>query len=592
MSGLSNFLGNVYGENNEPNDADAAQDLPPEDQARTESLDDVKESMEALVRGLEESTPDEPEATDEPEHPVDSNPAGVVAPPTVHAEPSASPAVAPSPDDWFAGIDTPPAATEPEQPAADTDAAVPIDPTEDDVQLPDLSSFFSDQSEAESPAQENWFDSLEDPVTEPEPEPHTPSFEIASEPDPEPPAMEAPQEPREHIEPAPQTTPVDPLAVPPPPASLVSDAELAPLDISPPPDPVDTEADPWLEEILAAPAAEVPIAAEPSAPEAPQPRTVTPQRWDPAYDDIIPGRVTAAAALRPIAVDDVVTGALPTETERRRGRRGRRAVDDTVNPVVSEDTKGRRRGRRRSNDPKSVDLPPPTEEHVILDRSLPDPNGVAVTAEATGLDDLTDTLTDDLLAAPPTGDPIEVVPPTSLDETAVSAEPSAELVVEEEPERRRGFMGRRSKDRAPDAVDSDAVSNSEDRKGRRRRSRRGAEEASPEVEMTSDEAADIMGLGPEVTELAPPTEAALDMPAPSVTDGEVNSLPAPDPTAPPAEPAATPPVDLPAPTAGQIIEPPADLGMRVVENPDPELLTAPPIDEQPMRKQSRFRRKG
>ena len=130
MSGLSNFLGNVYGENEEPDD-EGVSDLPPEDQARTESLDDVKESMEALVRGLEEASADD-ESSDDP---ADTDDTDLVAPPA----PETTTAAAPSADDWFAAIDTPPAVAEPEPPAAETvEAAEDVSFETDDAEYDDL----------------------------------------------------------------------------------------------------------------------------------------------------------------------------------------------------------------------------------------------------------------------------------------------------------------------------------------------------------------------------------------------------------------------------------------------------------------------
>ncbi len=382
----------------------------------------------------------------------------------------------------------------------------------------------------------NWFDALEDAT------PSVAEF-------PEPPSLIASAEPLANKPPTiadePQA-PVDPLAIPPPPASLVTESELAPPGIAPPAESRETEADLWLDEILSAP----PTHATSHL------ATIAPDRWDPAHDDIIPGKVTTAAALRPVVDDDVVTDVISTETERRRGRRGRRASDDITNPVVSDDTKTRRRGRRRTGDSMSVDLPPPNGDQLVLDHALPDPNGIAATIAEPRLDDLNDSFADGLLE-PPSGDPVNVAPPVAdepLADAAPVADPSNLPLPEPEADEPTGAEPKH-----------------------RRRSRHKTDGVIPDIKMSSEEAADIMGLGPEVTELAPPEGALLGMPAPAEPAEPISGLPAPEPLAPPTELMDSPPVDLPPPSGGQIIGPPKGLGMRVVENP---------------RKQRRFRRKG
>ena len=58
MSGLSNFLGNVYGENEEPEDsADSSPDSDG-DKTSESSLEDVRDSMEALLSSAEAAVVD------------------------------------------------------------------------------------------------------------------------------------------------------------------------------------------------------------------------------------------------------------------------------------------------------------------------------------------------------------------------------------------------------------------------------------------------------------------------------------------------------------------------------------------------------
>lgn len=569
MSGLSNFLGNVYGENEEPEDPSDVIPESEDDQLSESSLDDVRNSMEELLDSAEASAAEPVEATDGDWF------AGIDHPSAGGADTGT--------DSWYSEIDSHPTATPPadassstsqldEDPEPATNEGVDhaaelaavfetMDEPGDTKSAPTSASddspeptdpFSADESpEEQDPPDSSWFDHLEDARPEPDDE----TFQLSD--------VENKQEletwdsatpdvvpqPSAQEEPAVAIDPVDPLAVPAPPEPLVTDDDFLKFD---PPEEATQDPDPWLDEILSDDSATVaPAPADanmesdtPDPPASvPQPQVLQPApqqstlpagSWDPSYDDIIPGKVTAAAAVRatPMA-DQAVAAAIDTAAERRRPRRGRRAVDDAHNPVLEPKSKTRRRARRRDVDTPSVDAPvttvdaedgqqtefPPETDPVLL----PPPSA----------------------ETPPTADPVPLTPPVDLPAPETDPVEAAESE-NTEPEknkkdRRRGLLGRRSADDARNMVhpDSDALRS----KGRRRKIRRYSDSdiTDRSADMSDMTAAEIMGLGPEM----PHPSSALDLPAPPPSEPAVIDLPAPE--GPPVDLPTTPPLDDEAP---------------------------------------------
>ncbi|MDG2111486.1 MAG: hypothetical protein P8N02_02600, partial [Actinomycetota bacterium] len=448
------------------------------------------------------------------------------------------------------------------------------------------------------------------------------------------------------LTPTPVTDPVahEPTAtVPPLPEGELPAPEvgLAPaVDVSSPEPalapPADSDPDP-LRDIVDSPALLVePLIAEP----VPEQSALPVGSWDPSYDDIIPGKVTAAAAGRstPLA-DQTVAAAIETEAERRRPRRGRRAVDDAENPVVEPQSSRRRRARRREVDTASIDSAPP--ENTLIDQEPSDEDTAVTLPPPVGLESPTTALleppspgaadpspipsaADPVLLPPPTAEPaptdeaMPLAPPNDLPTTDLPiadlapvdlapvdlpapdlpalelpgpdalADPSPEIEATEpgtkKKDRRRGLLGRRSADDARNEVraDSDALRS----KGRRRKKRRYSDSELSDAALDTSEmsAAEIMGLAPEppeeVAALDLPAPGALDLPAPENLEALPVDLPAPQPLPAelPLEPPAAPlpPPDLAAPST---LQPPSGL-----------LLTPPETASEPKRRSFRRHR--
>ncbi len=515
MSGLSNFLGDLYGDGDDDDKGEGTSapskqpPLPPEDRAQQASLDDINESMEALLQAIqlppdaspEPAVGDDGDITDAPEtqpevletpNPVD--PAGYEQEmadlladleaaaadlPDDDAAPDTTDlgGVEPSPPVDDQAEISPPASVEP--PLDDDVAEAPLPPPHPSVPAaamgePVTSTDVGSGNEADEPASparsveppHRWFDDLDDHY-QPDRDGPADTVDEPVAPPADEPAVDESSEPT-HAVPTPDAGPIAP------PDSLVDDEDFDTFDVDIAE--IGDDEDPWLESLLTpvvadtdtsgpltpppgfTPASSDDITTSEMSPTDPldHPRdsasgdsaTVDPQEpstelsapdldtesqdaappWPPAretavglphspvtsyplgnweleYDTIVPGRETAAALLPPLRSERSVAAAIDLPTERRTPRRGRRAVDDTENQVVSSSGDHRRRGLRRRTDPKLLDPDPgsDTDVHARL-----------------------------LNAPPPQSAPVDLPPPQ--DNQAGPAE------------RRRGLLGRRRYD--------------------------------------------------------------------------------------------------------------------------------------------------
>ncbi len=515
MSGLSNFLGDLYGDGDDDDNGEHTSapnkqpPLPPEDRAQQASLDDINESMEALLQAVqlppdvspEPTISDDGDITDAPEpqpevpetpHPVDpagyeqemadlladleaaaadlpgddgapdtTNLGGVEPSPPVDDQARISPpeSVEPPVDDDATGDPHPlppsslPAAAM-DEPATSTDGGSgngtdePASPASS-VEPPHR--WFDDLDDRYQPDRDQPADTVDEPVARPadqsaidegsEPTPAIPDpgvgpiappdsliddedfdtfdVDIAEMGDDEDPWLESLLTPV-----VADTDPAGPLT-PPPGFTPVSSDEITTSEMSPT-DPLDHPKDSTSrdsatvdpQELSRQPSApdvdtesQDAVPATPAAHETPvglphSPVTSYPLgNWELEYDTIVPGRETAAALLPPLGSERSVAAAIDLPKERRTPPRGRRAVDDTENQVVSSSGDRRRRGLRRRTDPKLID--PDVESDTDVGARL-------------------------LNAPPPQSAPVDLPPPEDT-----QARPA---------ERRRGLLGRRRND--------------------------------------------------------------------------------------------------------------------------------------------------
>jgi hypothetical protein len=403
MSGLSNFLGNVYGEDDEP---DRGVSIPAADQRATSSLDDIRDSMKALLAQTEPTL--QPQTPALPESPVQSKtpepadgPGGTTDQPLTWVEtldsapiepiePSAMISSEPEiiqtvDDDWFSSIDdsmvrtSEPEGTEPRHfldgvnEAESTDWFGDIRETEpalanslQDEQMPPV---FGIEVPTDAAAQgaDAWSSDVDDQPAGSFAAAPTAPAELLSADDFEPIAV-TPEEPESWIDEilGEELTPVETETEQPfdvvyespgsnePPSFAAPEPTLAPpvydrtLDDNLFGDETNTNS---TLEHLPLPAPPHPL----DAPEHLAPATPARSAWTARSDDIIPGKLmtTTSYDVQHFDVDALALLGEPRELpNRRRPRRGRRTSDDATNLEAAAEASPRRHRRKG----RTVDL--------------------------------------------------------------------------------------------------------------------------------------------------------------------------------------------------------------------------------------------
>lgn len=403
MSGLSNFLGNVYGEDDEP---DRGVSIPAADQRATSSLDDIRDSMKALLAQTEPTL--QPQTPALPESPVQSKtpepadgPGGTTDQPLTWVETLDSAPIEPSAmissepeiiqtvdDDWFSSIDdsmvraSEPEGTEPRHfldgvnEAESTDWFGDIRETEpalanslQDEQMPPV---FGIEVPTDAAAQgaDAWSSDVDDQPAGSFAAAPTAPAELLSADDFEPVAV-TPEEPESWIDEilGEEITPVETETEQPfdvvyespssnePPSFAAPEPTLAPpvydrtLDDNLFGDETNTNS---TLEHLPLPAPPHPL----DAPEHLAPAPPARAAWTAGSDDIIPGKLmtTTSYDVQHFDVDALALLGEPRELpNRRRPRRGRRTSDDATNlEAVAEASPRRHRRKGRTVDLDAV----------------------------------------------------------------------------------------------------------------------------------------------------------------------------------------------------------------------------------------------
>lgn len=423
MSGLSNFLGDVYGEDDDSADdpdnppakspdPDQRADIPEQDQRLEPSLSDVRDSMEALLADAEPvGSPESPPVTW-----AETISASELEEPPAMSEAVGSPDPPENPtDDWFSGIDGPPQVPEaipiPDKtPMAAAETASTAEPIDQEGSEPHLPSFLEEVGRTE--IDNSWLDEIEESPELDETIPETITEDpahvfVEEEPArlPEPPVNEltsndfqVPDLPTDVDDDQPW---IDELLLGSEPESTEDDTETQatadhPMDPLGPESPAPTtpqdpehssrldplgDSQPVLIEDLPSHTEDLPTPTEDevhAAPTEPDLQMAPIPVWSASRDDIIPGQEMQTFH-RPM----VTPGA-----ESESGETPMAGIEGLPAPGVPKERRGRRRGRRKTevvvhdepaldwpapdpDTPAAFDAPPPTELTPAFDAPPP-----------------------------------------------------------------------------------------------------------------------------------------------------------------------------------------------------------------------------